>query len=52
MDIKPIKNDANDKAALRTADFFEEHRKRADVEAALEVMNRERGEAPREGDEV
>jgi hypothetical protein len=39
-------------SALRTADFFEERRARADVDAALEVMNRERGEAPREGDEV
>jgi hypothetical protein len=39
-------------SALRTADFFEERRQRADVEAALEVMNRVRGEAPKEGDEV
>jgi hypothetical protein len=37
-------------SALRTADFFEERRQRADVAAALEVMTRERGEAPREGD--
>ena len=38
-------------SALRTADFFEERRKRADVDAALEVMTRMRGEAPRDGDE-
>jgi len=37
-------------SALRTADFFEERRKRADVGAALEVMTRERGETPRDGD--
>ena len=37
-------------SALRTADFFEERRKRADVDAALEVMTRMRGEAPRDGD--
>lgn len=39
-------------SALRTADFFEERRARADVGAALEVMNRKRGKAPRDGDEV
>jgi hypothetical protein len=39
-------------SALRTADFFEERRKRADVGAALEAMTRERGETPRDGDEV
>jgi hypothetical protein len=39
-------------SALRTADFFEERRVRADVGAALVVMNRKRGEAPRDGDEV
>ncbi len=37
-------------SALRTADFFEERRARADVAAALEVMTRKRGEAPREED--
>jgi hypothetical protein len=37
-------------SALRTADFFEERRARADIGAALEVMNRKRGEAPRDGD--
>ena len=39
-------------SALRTADFFEERRKRADVGAVLEVMTRERGETPRDGDEL
>ena len=39
-------------SALRTADFFEERRARADVDAALEIMRRKRGEAPREWDEV
>jgi hypothetical protein len=39
-------------SALRTADFFEERRQRADIDAALEVMNRERGGAPRAGDEM
>lgn len=37
-------------SALRTADFFEERRARADVDAALEIMRRKRGEAPRDGD--
>jgi Arc-like DNA binding domain len=37
-------------SALRTADFFEERRERADIDAALEVMTRERGEDPRQGD--
>jgi hypothetical protein len=40
-------------SALRTADFFEERRKRADIDAALEVMSRAgRGEQPRDGDEL
>lgn len=39
-------------SALRTADFFEERRARADVAAAQEIMERKRGERPREGDEV
>ena len=38
-------------SALRTADFFEERRARADVAGALEIMGRKRGEPPREGDE-
>ena len=39
-------------SALRTADFFEERRARADVAGALEILRRKRGEAPRAGDEV
>lgn len=39
-------------SALRTVDFFEERRSRADVAAALEIMQRQRGEVPRAGDEV
>ena len=39
-------------SALRTADFFEERRQRANVDAALEVMSRKRGERPRKGDEI
>ncbi len=36
-------------SALRTADFFQERRARADLDAALAVMNRKRGEKPRDG---
>jgi hypothetical protein len=40
-------------SALRTAEFFEERRKRADIGVALEVMSRAgRGEKPRDGDEL
>ena len=39
-------------SALRTAAFFEERRARADVDAALAIMNRKRGEKPGDGDEV
>lgn len=39
-------------SALRTADFFEERKKHADIDKALEIMSRTRGEAPREGDEL
>ena len=39
-------------SALRTADFIEERRARADGDAALALMRRQRGEAPRDGDEV
>jgi hypothetical protein len=37
-------------SALRTVDFFEERRARADIGTALEVMTRDRGEAPGDGD--
>jgi hypothetical protein len=39
-------------SALRTADFFEERRQRADIDAALAVMTRTRGETPQQGDEA
>lgn len=39
-------------SALKTAEFFEERRARADVTAALEIMSRARGEKPRKGDEL
>ena len=39
-------------SALRTVDFFEEHRARADGDAALAIMRRKRGEAPRDGDGI
>jgi uncharacterized protein (DUF1778 family) len=39
-------------SALKTVEFFEERKARADTEVALAIMNRKRGEAPREGDEV
>lgn len=37
-------------SALRTAEFFEERKARADVAAALDIMSRQRGEAPRDDD--
>ena len=39
-------------SALRTADSFEERRARADVDGALAIMRRKRGEAARDGDGV
>ncbi len=38
-------------SALDTARFFEERRKRADLEAFDRIMRRDDGEPPREGDE-
>ncbi len=38
-------------AALNTASFFEERRRRADFKAFDRIMRRRRGEAPRAGDE-
>lgn len=37
-------------SALRTADFFDERRTRADIDTALDVMTRDRGEQPRSED--
>ena len=39
-------------AALRTADFFEERKSRADWPAFDRLMNRRGGEPPRAGDEM
>jgi hypothetical protein len=39
-------------SALRTTEFFEERRERANVGTALDVMTRVRGEVPRDGDEI
>jgi hypothetical protein len=39
-------------AALRTAEFFEERRARADIPAALEIMRRKRGEAAQKSDKL
>ena len=39
-------------SALSTAEYFADHRNRADFEAFDRILNREGGEAPREGDEV
>lgn len=40
-------------AALRTADFFRERAKRADIKAALEILDRlGNDEPPRPGDEI
>ena len=39
-------------SARETAEFFEERARRADVGAALRIMNRARGEPPRAGDEL
>ena len=39
-------------SALRTAEFFEERRKRADIPKALEVMSRARGGEPEPGDQI
>lgn len=39
-------------SALKTAEFFANHRARADFRAFDKLMNRKRGEKPREGDEI
>jgi hypothetical protein len=39
-------------SALRTARYFEERKGRADWAAFDRIMNRGRGEPPREGDEI
>ena len=39
-------------SAIETAEFFEERARRANIEAAIRVMNRAGGEPPRPGDEL
>jgi uncharacterized protein (DUF1778 family) len=39
-------------SALNTAQFFEERRKRADMETFRKILHREGGEPPRPGDEM
>ncbi len=39
-------------SALRTAEYFAEHRARADFKAFDKLMRRKKGEKPRKGDEV
>jgi hypothetical protein len=39
-------------SALRTADYFEERTRRADIGKALELMDRAGDEPPGEGDEI
>jgi hypothetical protein len=39
-------------SALKTAEFFASRRERADFRAFDKLMNRKRGERPREGDEI
>jgi len=39
-------------SALKTAEFFAGRRERADSRAFDKLMNRKRGEKPREGDEI
>lgn len=39
-------------SALKTAEFFAERSGRADFRAFDRIMNRKRGEKPRDGDEV
>lgn len=39
-------------SALKTAEFFADRRARADLRAFDRIMNRKRGEKPRDGDEI
>lgn len=50
---KPIASAVAEKlSAIETAEFFKERARRADVGAAIHIMNRARGEPPRAGDEL
>ena len=39
-------------AALRTADYFRERAQRADLQGAMELLDRMSDEPPRDGDEI
>ena len=39
-------------SAMKTEQFFEDRKKRADHQAFLRILKRKGGEAPREGDEL
>jgi len=39
-------------SALRTQEYFQARRERADVDGALQVLSRSGGEPPRDGDEA
>ena len=50
---KPIAPAVAEKlSVMETAEFFEERARRADLEAAIRIMNRVRGEPPCAGDEL
>ena len=47
-----LKREGEKMATLRALDFFAERTARGNVEAALEIMNRPGGEAPRADDKL
>ena len=50
---KPIASAVTEKlSAIKTAEFFKERIRRADLGAAIRIMNRVRGEQPCAGDEL
>ena len=50
---KPIASAVDEKlSVIETAEFFKERARRADLEAAIRIMNRVRGEPPCAGDEL
>lgn len=50
---KPIASAVDEKlSVIETAEFFKERARRADLEAAIRIMNRVRGEPPSAGDEL
>ena len=50
---KPIASAVDEKlSVIETAEFFIERARRADLEAAIRIMNRVRGEPPSAGDDL